>query len=347
MSKEETVLKARNIGNFLTHCFMVLIQPYVFINNVEFDLKRGSSSSRSKINYILFCGFIVIRYWYVIKFLIISSYYYSPRMQRFASMYQTELNLAFALKCILKSNPVVCLLIMFSSNVFMGGYMIRIWERYGSVNPNSAFDSYQNCCWYAFITMCTVGYGDYFAGSSLGRLMTCFVAIFGVFIMSTLTVVMTDNFTFRGGELKAYNMLKQIELNERLDQIRKKLFAKCFLINHTRIKLIKAFNRKAKQQVLNKIIQQEKTVVDQRNQMLKKIREMKEEIRTSFKVNPIDVLTDKITDVKKSVNKVRDSLCDFDGLLEISKEHQRTLNVLKNQIMTIEDNGFYDLANIY
>jgi hypothetical protein len=341
MNKEETVLKARNVKNFLLHLLLVLIQPYVFINDVEFNLKRGSSSNPAKVNYLLFCGFIVIRYWYVIKFLIISSYYYSPRMQRFAAMYQSELNLSFALKCILKSNPLVCLIIMFTSNICMGGYMIRIWERYGTQLPSAGFDSYENCVWYAFITMCTVGYGDFFAGSSVGRLIVCFVAVSGVFIMSTLTVVMTDNFTFQGGELKAFNMLKQIELNEQLDQIRKRLFAKCFLINHVRIKLIKAFNRRAKQNVINDIIHQEKIVVEQRNELLKKIREMKEEIRTSFKTNAIDVLTDKITDIKKGVVKIKETLDDFDGVLEISQENQRSLEVLKNQIWAIKDEEFY------
>lgn len=341
MNKEETVLKARNVKGFLFNLFLALIQPYLFINDVEFNLKRGSSSNPAKVNYLLFCGFVVIRYWYIIKFLIISSYYYSPRMQRFSAMYQTELNLSFAMKCILKSHPLICLIIMFLSNICMGGYMIRIWERYGNPLPSASFDSYENCIWYAFITMCTVGYGDFFAGSSVGRLVVCFVAVSGVFIMSTLTVVMTDNFTFEGGELKAFNMLWQIELNEQLDLIRKKLFAKCFLINHVRIRLIKAFNRKAKENVINNIIYQEKIVVEQRNDLLKKIREMKEEIRTSFKTDAIDVLTDKITDIKKGVIKIKETLDEFDGVLEISQENQRSLDVLKNQIWAIKDDDFF------
>jgi hypothetical protein len=58
--------------------------------------------------------------------------------------------------------------------------------------------------------MCTVGYGDYIAKSIISRIIICFVAILGVFITSTLTVVLTEIFTFRGGELKAYNMLTKL-----------------------------------------------------------------------------------------------------------------------------------------
>jgi hypothetical protein len=283
-----------------------------------------------KLNYFFLTIYLPTRFYNMIKYFIVSSYFYSTRAQRFANMYGTEVSDSFALKCILKSKPLKCMVILFCSNIFLGGYLIRIWERLGEKCPAEGFDSYQNCIWYAFITMCTVGYGDLFAKSIMGRIITTVVAIIGVFIGSTLTVIMTDNFTFKGGELKAFNMLNQIEMNEELDFIRKRMLTQCIIgFNYIKKKQKSKENPKLfrrYEEIIN-------TLVMQRDNLKKQIKDVKYYIKNTFKAEPLDVIVDKMADVRKSVKCIQVTIKSFQDIIERNEENNRKLEALKNTIV--------------
>jgi hypothetical protein len=222
-------------------------------------------------------------------------------------------------------------MVLFVSNIFLGGYLIRIWERFGERNPFEGFDSYQNCMWYAFITMSTVGYGDMFAKSLAGRLLATLVAVLGVFINSTLTVIMTDNFTFKGGELKAYNMLNQIEMRERLDLIVRMLITRC-------VKIYSVKKQRLKNLDLNKVKHSDtidRFLLRQRDMLLKRIKEVKEKVRTCFKAEPIDMVIDKLVDVRKAVKLIKDTIDTFEEVIEMNNENHRNMDALANTVKSI------------
>ena len=54
------------------------------------------------------------------------------------------------------------------------------------------FGFYWNCFWCIIITMTTVGYGDYFPTTLLGRIVIFITSIWGVFIVSMLVVALTN-----------------------------------------------------------------------------------------------------------------------------------------------------------
>jgi len=72
----------------------------------------------------------------------------------------------------------------------------------------------------------TVGYGDKIAVSIIGRIIIAFVALGGVFILAMSTVIFTDIFTFKGGQLKSFNLLKQIYAKEEILERVKELIVK-------------------------------------------------------------------------------------------------------------------------
>jgi hypothetical protein len=74
--------------------------------------------------------------------------------------------------------------------------------------------------------MMTVGYGDKVAVSIIGRIIIAFVALGGVFILAMSTVIFTDIFTFKGGQLKSFNLLKQIYAKEEILERVKELIVK-------------------------------------------------------------------------------------------------------------------------
>lgn len=71
------------------------------------------------------------------------------------------------------------------------GYALKLSEGvlflYNS-GLTTGFESYGNCFWSVFITMSTVGYGDYYPKTLPGRLIMLATAISGVLISSLLIV---------------------------------------------------------------------------------------------------------------------------------------------------------------
>ena len=84
----------------------------------------------------------------------------------------------------------------------MGAYLIRIFERLNNMVPNSELNSLFVCIWYSFISMMTVGYGDFVAVTIFGRVLVLAVSLNGVFILAIITVMFNEGFTFKGGQLK-------------------------------------------------------------------------------------------------------------------------------------------------
>lgn len=89
---------------------------------------------------------------------------------------------------------------MYSLTALIFAYLIYLAER-PLANQNScllnlsavsAATKYPNALWLILITTTTVGYGDYFPQTPLGRIIIVFVAIWGTLIVSIMVVVVSS-----------------------------------------------------------------------------------------------------------------------------------------------------------
>jgi hypothetical protein len=109
-------------------------------------------------------------------------------------MYGCQANFSFSLKCLFKDNPLLLIFILFSTSSLLFSYAVYLAERnYNSslCSPSSAC-TFSNALWLILMTITTVGYGDYYPQTPLGRFIIFFVAIWGTFIVS-ITVVVVSN----------------------------------------------------------------------------------------------------------------------------------------------------------
>ena len=65
-------------------------------------------------------------------------------------------------------------------------YLLLYFRIYYQSQGQRVFDSYQTAIWCVVITMTTVGYGDVFAVSPFGRIISIINALWGAFIISLL-----------------------------------------------------------------------------------------------------------------------------------------------------------------
>jgi len=73
-----------------------------------------------------------------------------------------------------------------------------------------------NNIWNVIITMTTVGYGDIYPKTNMGRLVGVVIALWGLFLVSIFTVTLSNLFTFSGGEKKAYDLGERLKIKDEL-----------------------------------------------------------------------------------------------------------------------------------
>lgn len=61
--------------------------------------------------------------------------------------------------------------------------------------------------WFYLITMFTIGYGDVYPKSHMGRFIGIIIAGWGVFYVSLMVIALNNMLEFNPPELKAFNLL--------------------------------------------------------------------------------------------------------------------------------------------
>ncbi|XP_065657372.1 potassium voltage-gated channel subfamily C member 1 [Hydra vulgaris] len=85
-------------------------------------------------------------------------------------------------------------------------------------STNSQFKSIPKSCWWAIITLTTVGYGDIIPSSVVGKIVGVFCATFGVLVVALPISVIGNNFTFYYSYAKASMKLPKNRSKLLIDQ---------------------------------------------------------------------------------------------------------------------------------
>lgn len=86
--------------------------------------------------------------------------------------------------------------VVFFTSITIFAFTLRICERpvnlvLGDENGMD-FESLENSIWCVIITMTTVGYGDFYPRTLFGRILDIIIAIWGIFIVSMMVVVLSN-----------------------------------------------------------------------------------------------------------------------------------------------------------
>ena len=92
------------------------------------------------------------------------------------------------------------------ATVFVLAYVLRIFEMpyYRSHDEfDSEFDNFFNSAYLVLITITTVGYGDFFPKTIMGKILAIFIAIFGAFLISMLVLAVASVFDLNTEQKRA------------------------------------------------------------------------------------------------------------------------------------------------
>jgi potassium intermediate/small conductance calcium-activated channel subfamily N protein 2 len=164
--------------------------------------------------------FMFFRVLIIVRVTLLNSRYSSNRSQRICEMYACEAGFMYTIKCIMKAMPFTVITCAMCVSLPAFAWMLRICERPIARVPNQPFsyDSYWNAMWNVVVTITTVGYGDYFAQTFLGRFVIFFVAIWGVFVVSMMVVTLTNALIMTPLEIKAFTVFQKLTFKEELKE---------------------------------------------------------------------------------------------------------------------------------
>lgn len=155
-------------------------------------------------------AFMWIRVYNLIRTIMNSTIYMNPFAKKICNQYGFDSGVKFILKAYINTMPEFTVLTIFFTTVFIAAYLIRIFELpyYRSMNQNFGyFDS----VWLTVITLTTVGYGDMFAKTIPGRLVTMALALWGTVLISLMVVVFSGIFELDKNQQLAVNHIKVMQ----------------------------------------------------------------------------------------------------------------------------------------
>ena len=129
-------------------------------------------------------------------------------------------NVFFTLKSLLKDKPIISIVLLFAVSIFIFGYMLRNTELAFIVDvEQNKFQNWTNI-WNGFwcITMAffTIGYGDFYPQTVVGRMVLCLALIWGMFLVGLLILHLSTWFVLSPKEKKVYNeTLNEFEIRKK------------------------------------------------------------------------------------------------------------------------------------
>eukprot|EP01016_Furgasonia_blochmanni_P032719 TRINITY_DN3374_c0_g2_i2.p1 TRINITY_DN3374_c0_g2~~TRINITY_DN3374_c0_g2_i2.p1 ORF type:complete len:447 (-),score=85.23 TRINITY_DN3374_c0_g2_i2:207-1547(-) len=149
----------------------------------------------------------------IIRAVLMHAKYFNGSSQRVCLMYAVRPSVFFVIKSYFKAYPIKMISISLLSSIVYFGYAIRLCERPIMFHVSDfTFDSYFNCFWYVIVTMTTVGYGDYYPRTVLGRAIAFMICIWGVFIVSMMVLTLSNLLNMDNLEAKAFSIIERMSM---------------------------------------------------------------------------------------------------------------------------------------
>jgi Ion channel len=125
----------------------------------------------------------------------------------YCARYNTKANVRFSIRCMLRTSPFFMILSFIIPSFFILGLLLRVFERPYMDVLGLNFNSYLNAVWCCAVTMATIGYGDLYPGTVLGRTVAIICAMWGAFAFSMIVFSLEWSLRLNPDQNKAFHSI--------------------------------------------------------------------------------------------------------------------------------------------
>ena len=115
----------------------------------------------------------------------------------------------FSIKAELKERPYTVVISVLFLSIMFFGVALRAAERPFMKVSGKDWDYIWNGMWCIIVTMTTVGYGDFYPTTHLGRFIDVIACFWGTFLVSLMVLSLTISSELTPQERKAYDIIKK------------------------------------------------------------------------------------------------------------------------------------------
>lgn len=191
------------------------IHSYPFMDNVRVYIDTtGTNPIAVPVDIDLIISIIIPwRVYLLFRFFAFYSGWTDDRAERICNECNANGGVSFAIKAELMERPYTTVGFLVILSILIFGYGLRNIEL--AFMQNVPIDKFQdwryiwNGFWCIIITILTVGYGDFYPQTHVGRALTVIACLWGTFLISLMVVSMTNSVNFTQQEEKAYFEIKK------------------------------------------------------------------------------------------------------------------------------------------
>lgn len=216
--ENSSFLTRANILRLVATTLMLLACPYPFLNGAQHCYVNTATDKQLcyQVNDYLHIAQFYKLYFFT-KAFTANTIFASSSSHRICAVYGVKCSNTYVIKCMMREMPIRFILTMFFFGTIFFGYAYRIVEApLLAVDRSIDLSSYFDCCWLVMLVMTTVGYGDVYPRTLLGRLITFLVVVYGAVVVSLMVNFVTQELQLSLGELKAYAVINRLELKNEL-----------------------------------------------------------------------------------------------------------------------------------
>jgi hypothetical protein len=129
----------------------------------------------------------------------------------------------FTIKCMIKEYPILLTMIATLVLALMMAIMNQIVECGIIIDPydnsrhiDNRFIHFGDSLWFIFVTFTTVGYGDYYPKTMIGRVIAVAAALVGSFTLSLLVVMVDKEFLLIPKEQRILNFIDRVNSKDNI-----------------------------------------------------------------------------------------------------------------------------------
>lgn len=220
LPSKATIVSTGSIYYLLLELMVYNLIPTPFYSSYTFHTYNKQTNLETVYSYNEFFSLLVLlRVVMVFRILLGNSRYYSNSAHRICSLTGCDNGYFFVMKILMKHKPLEVLSTALLLSILTFAYALKVCERpliYAISQRDHIFpvpndvSNYYNALWLTIVTMTTVGYGDYFPRTIPGRAIAFFSCMFGVVVVSLMTIILSNFLEMSNSESRSYTIIEKI-----------------------------------------------------------------------------------------------------------------------------------------